>query len=280
MKWTIIVDSGCDLRAIEASQNIDFCVVPLKIIIGSKEFTDNGDVSLESFQQMLDENNEKTSSACPGPGDWAKAMEQGDNIIAITISGAVSGSFNSAVIAKDIILESNPQKQIFIMNTLSGSGKMTLIVDKAIDLISQGLPFEDICSKLESYRKHAEIFFILQNVDNLISNGRLNSVIGKAISKLKLQLIATVNEKGELSVVGKTRDFNKSMTKCLEECLKKGYNGGKVIISHCLNPIGAEKMRDTFLKNFPRANVQIMSTSALCGYYAEKGGLTIGIETL
>ena len=69
------------------------------------------------------------------------------------------------------------------------------------------------------------------------------------------------------------------MLKCFEECVKKGYNGGKVIISHCLNPIGAEKMKELFIKNFPRASIDIMPTSALCGYYAEKGGLTIGIET-
>ena len=278
MNWTIAVDSGCDLRNLENSDNINYKIAPLKITIGDKSVEDDNSISLEALQDMLDNEKSKTGTACPSVEDWRLCMEEGDNIIAITISGEVSGSYQSAVIAKDMILEDEPHKNIFVLNTLSGSGSMTFLARRAAELIHEGKSFDEICTELSERAKKTKPFFMIQNVDNLITNGRLNHIVGKAIKTLKLALVATVSEKGDLEVISKARNFKHAMDRCLDECLKRGYEGKKVIISHCLNLEGAKEFKRRLLEKYPLANVEIMRTSLLCGYYVEKGGIIASFE--
>ena len=278
MIWTIAVDSGCDLRDIENKDDINFAIAPLKITIGEQSVEDDNSVSLEYLQRMLDEEKKKTGTACPSVEDWRLCMEKGDKIIAITISGEVSGSYQSAVIAKEMILEDHPEKEIFVLNTLSGSGSMSFLARRACELIKEGKSFEDICTELSERAKKTKPFFMIQNVDNLMTNGRLNHIVGKAIKTLKLALVATVSEKGDLEVISKARNFKNAMDRCLDECLKRGYKGEKVIISHCLNLDGANEFKRRLLEKYPGADVEIMRTSLLCGYYVEKGGIIASFE--
>lgn len=278
MEWTVAFDSGCDLRNIEASDNIHWGIAPLKIMVGDGSISDDGNTSLEQLQQALDGTKKKTGSACPSVEDWKILMEKGDAVIAITISGEVSGSYQSALIAKDMVLENRPDKKIFVLNTLSGSGSMSFLVRNAVRLIEDGNDFDTVCHQLQTDAKKTKTFFMIQNVDNLVTNGRINHIVGRAIKTLKLCMLATVSEKGSLEVVAKTRNFQNSMDACIEELSKKGYECKKFIISHCLNPKGAEEFKNKLLKKFPSADVEIMRTSLLCGYYVEKGGVIASVE--
>lgn len=278
MKWTIAFDSGCDLRNFEPVETADLQLVPLTIHIGKNEVTDDGSTALEDFQLMLDEEKGKTGTACPSVGDWQKVMEESDQIIAVTISGAVSGSCQSARIARDIVLEEHPDKKILIYDSVSGSGTMEFLVRKAIQLIEEGNSFEDVCKGIDEYKKGSHIFFLLQNVDNLISNGRLNPLIGRAVKALNLCMLATVSPKGTMEVIAKVRTFHKAMDKSIEEALKRGAKPKKILISHCLNPKGAEKLKEKLLCHFKDAEIEIKKTGLICGYYAEKGGLIVALQ--
>lgn len=278
MKWTIAFDAGCDMRNFDSVENADLKLVPLTIHLGDHPVVDDGATSLEDFQDMLDQQHGKTGTACPSVGDWHKVMEESENVIAVTISGSVSGSYQSAVIAQNMILEDDPDKNIFVFDSVSGSGTMEFLIRKAIELIDNGCSFEDVCQGITDYRKHSHIFFLLQNVDNLMSNGRLNPIIGRAVKALKLCMLATVSEEGTLDVISKVRTFGKAMDKSISESLKRGCRARHVIISHCLNPVGAQTMKDKILEAFPDAVVEIRMTGLLCGYYAEKGGLIIALQ--
>ena len=278
MKWTIAFDSGCDIRDLSPDDTASLELVPLKIQVGTDEIADDGHTSMEVLQHILDMKKGRTGTACPSVGEWEKAMEQGDNVIAITISGAVSGSYQSAVIAREEVLENHPDKNIFVMNSVSGSGTMQFLVRKAMELIQSGSSFEQVCQGLTEYRSHSQIFFLLQNVDNVMSSGRLNPIIGKAVKALKLCLLATVSPEGKLEVIGKVRGFQKAMDRSIEECIHRGCEARKIIISHCMNLPGALEMKEKLLARFPSAQVEIMATGLLCGYYAEKGGLIVALQ--
>lgn len=278
MKWTIAFDSGCDLRELPVSASAELVLVPLKIRLGSREVVDDGTTSLETLQQMLDSEKGKTGTACPSVGEWHEVMERGENVLAITISGAVSGSYQSALAAKNLVHDEDPHKNIYVMNSVSGSGTMQAIVDTALRLIGEGCSFEEVCQGMEDCRSRSQIFFLLQNVDNIMSNGRLNPIIGRAVKALKLCLLATVSEEGKLGVISKVRGFRKTMDQAIRECISRGCHPRKVLITHCLNPDGAEVMKTKLLERFPLAEVQIMQTGLLCGYYAEKGGLIVALE--
>ena len=280
MKWTIAFDSGCDLRNFASIPGGDVALelVPLNILLGQQEVVDDGQTSLEELQHRLDERPGKTGTACPSVGDWTRAMAQGDKVLAITISGAVSGSYQSACAARDMLLEEDPDREIFVLNSVSGSGGMQALVCCALDQIERGASFEAVCQAMKDCRSRSEIFFLLQNVDNIMSNGRLNPVIGKAIKALKLKLLATVSPEGTLEVIGKVCSFEKAMDRSIQECLDRGCTPRKVIISHCMNPDGASLMQEKLLARFPGLKVTIMETGLLCGYYAEKGGLIVALE--
>ena len=279
MKWTIAFDSGCDLRNLHTEEeDLSLQLVPLKILLGDRELVDDGKTPLAEMQEMLDGTKCKTGTACPSVGEWRESMAQGDNVLAITISGTVSGSYQSACAARDMILEKHPERNIFVFNSISGSGTMLGLVTCAREQILAGASFSQVCQALEHCRERSEIFFLLQNVDNLMSNGRLKPLIGKAVKALHLCLLATVSPEGALGVIGKVGNFEKAMEKSLDECVKRGCTPKKAIISHCLNAAGAETLKRKLLARFPEAQVSIMETGLLCGYYAEKGGLILALE--
>lgn len=278
MKWTIAFDAGCDMRNFDSIEAAHLELVPLTIQLGSHSIVDNGETSLEDFQKMLDEESGKTGTACPSVGSWHEVMEKGENVIAITISGSVSGSYQSATIAREMILEDEPDRNIFVMDSVSGSGTMEFLVRKAVELIEKGCSFEEVCKGIQDYRKNSQIFFLLQNIDNVMSNGRLNPIIGRAIKALKLCMLATVSPEGTMDVIAKVRTFNKTMDKSIDECIKRGCTGKRIIISHCLNEKGALVMKEKLLARFPQAEIEIRRTGLLCGYYAEKGGLIVALQ--
>ena len=278
MKWTIAFDAGCDMRNFAPIETAELVLVPLKILLGSQEVVDDGSTSLADFQTMLDETRGKTGTACPSVGDWQHIMERSETTIAITLSGAVSGSYQSACIARDLVLEEAPEKQIFVMNSVSGSGTMEFLVREAVERIQAGDSFDQVCQALQDCRGQSEIFFLLQNVDNLMSNGRLNPLVGRAVKALRLCLLSTVSPTGTMEVIAKVRGFEKAMDKSLLECDARSCTPRRGIISHCLNPQGAQQMRDKLLEKFPNACIEIRETGPLCGYYAEKGGLIVALQ--
>ena len=279
MTWTIAFDSGCDLRDLPVNGAAELVLVPLKIRLGDSEVVDDGSTSMEELQERLDSEKVKTGTACPSVGDWHEVMERGENVLAITISGAVSGSYQSALAARHLVHDEDPHKNVFVMDSVSGSGTMQALVETALRLIEAGKSFEEVCQGVQDCRSRSEIFFLLQNVDNIMSNGRLNPIIGRAVKALKLCLLATVSEEGKLGVIAKVRGFRKTMDKAIKEAMDRGCHPRRIIITHCLNPDGAEVMKTKLLEQFPLAEVEVLPTGLLCGYYAENGGLIVALES-
>ena len=101
MKWKIIADSGCDYRTYEsAAPDTSFVSVPLTIQIGETIYTDDAKLDTDKMMEDMYATTTASKSACPSPDDYMKAFEGADNIIVVTITGTLSGSHNSAQVAK------------------------------------------------------------------------------------------------------------------------------------------------------------------------------------
>ena len=119
MKWLIVSDSSCDIRTLDdLAPGVEFGLVPFKINIGSKEFVDLPGLDTAAMLQAMTEHEGASTSACPSPGEWAAWFEKADNVIALTISSNLSGSYAAAMAARDIVLEASPNKKIFVLDTL------------------------------------------------------------------------------------------------------------------------------------------------------------------
>lgn len=279
MKWKIIADSGCDLRSLDTLPlDTAYLSVPLTIHVGEREFVDDAQLDVNEMMTFMYEYNGKTSSACPSPEDYLKAYQGAENVLVVTITGGLSGSNSSAQVAKKMALEENPNAKIAIFDSLSAGGELVLIVQHMCELIKQGLDFEQVEAQTNAYMQRTGLLFCLENVDNLVKNGRLSKFVGKVVGLLNIRMVGKASDKGTLELLHKARGSKKALSAIWDELRKQGYAGGKVAISHCNNPEIAGQIAGKIHSEFPNADVQAYPTSGLCSFYAEQGGILMGFE--
>ena len=157
MTWKIVADSGCDYRQL-ATPAIDteFVSVPLTIQIGDEIFIDNAQLNIDDMMEKMYATSSASKSACPSPDDYMKAFDGASNIFVVTITGTLSGSYNSAQVAKKLYLEDHPDVNIHIIDTLSAGGENDLIIKKLNLLIGQGLSYEE--KKLQPIKQKRNYF--------------------------------------------------------------------------------------------------------------------------
>ena len=106
MTWNIVSDSSCDLRmASFESDRVRFETVPLRLQVGEREFLDNDDLVVPDLLDAMNQEKTASSTACPSPAAFARAFEAGDCTVCFTISSNLSGTYNAAVMGRDMVLE-------------------------------------------------------------------------------------------------------------------------------------------------------------------------------
>lgn len=274
MKWSIVTDSSCDLDQTYNLNNINFYKVPFSITIGENNYKDTAQLDKRSFVDNMIHSEKFGQTACPSPGAWYDKFTDADCIIAITISSKLSGSFNSAQTAKEMVLEEYPDKHIYVLDSMSAGAGLSLLVLKAAELINAGLEFKNIIDKIETYVKQMHTTFVLSSFDNLTKSGRIPKIAGFLAGKLNLQGIG-IAEKGMIELKKKARGYRKSINYLLDDMKSSPLMDEKIMISHCQNQEIAEKLRDEINKIWNNKNVIISEMSGLCSFYAEYKGIIV-----
>lgn len=276
MTYKIVSDSSSNLFDLSTTP---YQTVPLKIKIGQQQFVDQKGTDVYQMIEILASTNEKSTTSCPSIGEWLEAFQAYPELYVITISSNLSGSYNSACQAKQQYLEEHPDAKILVIDSLSTGAGMQLAIAKIVELKEKGVDFETVERKLADYLKKVELLFNLQSVKNLANNGRLNPVIAKLIGVLGIRLVGEASEQGTIEVIHKVKGEKVALKKLFERMLERGYQGGKVCINHVFNEESAQHISQLIKQRFPQAEITISLTTALCSYYAEKGGLILGYET-
>ncbi len=272
----IVVDSSAD--AINFSTSVPFESVPLKIISEEKEFIDNKELDIKKMVDYLKNHKGKTSTACPSVIDYLDAFEGAQNIICITITGTLSGSYNAACIAKEEYETKYSDIKVHVINSLSAGPELKLLVEKAIELIEKGGEFDTICDTLDKYMNETGLVFALQSLNNFARNGRINPLIAKTVGLLGIRIVGKASDAGDLQPLDKPRGDEKANAKVVDRMISEGYFGGKVRIDHCFNEQSALSVKKQILERFPNADIKIDTTYGLCSFYAENGGMLVGFE--
>lgn len=279
MTWKIVADSGCDFRELEnLAAGAQFVSVPLTIQIGSEVYVDDSGLDIDHMMESMYASSAAASSACPSPDAYAKAFEGAQNILVFTITGGLSGSYNSARVAKEMFLENHPNVNIHIIDSLSAGGEIDLLVTHANTLIGKGLNFDEVVLGMAAYQAKTKLIFVLAKVDNLVKNGRLSKLLGKVVGLLNIRMVGEASSEGKLELLQKPRGQKRAVAATVEEMLKAGYQGGKAIIAHRSNDKICQQIREAIQTKFPDADIQAIPTSGLCSFYAEEGGLLMGYE--
>ena len=277
MTWNIVADSSCDLKASDIqSQQLHFEVVPLKIIIGEDEYIDDGNLSIPQLLRDMDACKTGSSTACPSPEDFKRAFETADCTICVTISSQLSGTYNAAVLGRDMVLEEYPDKQICVIDSKGACGMLALIVLRAQQLIEAGKDFEEVCAALREYQASLRIAFTLSNFGNLIKAGRMSPFIGSVLTGLGIHVIADATPQGTIHVAGKARGESKTIKHIVHMMAEaKDVTGLPVLIAHCENLAGAMKLKQAILAELPVADVTLLNCKGLCTFYAMEKGLIV-----
>ena len=202
----IVSDSSCDLRMSEfGGGEILFETVPLRLQVGEREFIDNDSLEVPQLLGAMAQEKAAASTACPSPAAFAKAFEDGDRVVCFTISANLSGTYNAAVLGRDMALEEHPEKEICVIDSKATAGAMILLVRRAKTLLEAGGDFEDVCAQLRLYQAALRTCFTLENFDNLIKNGRMRPLVGTLLHSLGIHVIADATPQGTIHVAGKAR---------------------------------------------------------------------------
>lgn len=276
MSIKIVADSCCDINS-KVLEKTKVELVPLTINIEGKDYRDDRGLNIDELIEDMRNSTKAPKTACPSPQDFIESFKGGESVFVVTLSSALSGTYESALVAKDLFLEEVGNKFIHVFDSLSASVGETLVSLHISELVSKGLKEMEIVEKVNSYIKNMRTFFTLKTLDNLVKAGRVSQFVAKVSSILSVRPIMAGNRKGEIEVhekvVGKTRVFRR----LVEVIGEHGQNFEEKIlgIAHCNALENALSFKEEVLKRYNFKDIIIVKTAGISTVYANEGGLII-----
>lgn len=269
----IVLDSSADLTAMEG---IPFAFAPLKVVTKEIQYIDDEHLDVEAMAEALYNYRGTSTTSCPNVEDWLKAFGDAEEILCITITGGLSGSYNSACVAKRHYEEVHPGRRVEVIDSLSAGPEITMMAEKARELLLSGKTLDEAVIGLKAYK--TELFFVLESLQNFANNGRVSKLAAKTAGVLGIRALGRAGDEGTLELLEKVRGGEKSLLALARLIKARGYKGGKLRIAHCGNPSAAEAFSMLMREQFPSASITVTTLRGLCSYYAERGGMLVGCE--
>ena len=280
MSWAIIADSSCNLRDYtpQAPDTL-YAYAPLKINVGGTEYSDDANLDVAELNRRVAEEKSASSSACPSAGEWAELFRSAENVIVITISANLSGSFEAASMARDLVQEEGGHR-IHLVNSRAAGGKLEMLVillDRYLTVHPEAT-FEEACAYIDGIEQCSTVLFSLSSYENLTKSGRMPKMAGILANKLSIRVLGTASEEGTIKIVAPTRGQKKMVAKVVQTMEADGYKGGLVCMDHVDNEAGCQEIAAAITAKWPEAEIMIMPCGGLCSYYAEAKGIIIGYD--
>lgn len=274
-KIKIVTDSSSDILTLDG---VDFASAPLKIVTGERIYVDDSTLDVLQMVNDLADYKGRSGTSCPNPTDYLAAFGDADEIYCVTITGSLSGSYNSALVAKSTYEQEHPTRRVYVLNSLSTGPEMALIIERMRDLIMKGLSFDQITAAIDEYTAHTGLIFMLESMRNLANNGRISPLVAKLAGMLGIRVIGRASDRGELEMLSKPRGERNALAAVINHLRTLGYSGGAIRIAHAVNEPLANTVADLVKKEFGTTDIGVYSLRGLCSFYAERGGLIIGFE--
>lgn len=275
-KIIIVSDSSANLYQADCA---DFMPVPLKILTDEKEYVDDEGLDVAGMLADLREYKGRSSTACPGVGDWLQAFGDAEEVYGVSLTSHLSGCYNAACIAAEHYITEPPDRKVFILDSLSTGPELELLIEKYRDLIDSEDSFDEIRERIIDYSKRTHLIFSLESLSNFAKNGRVSPALAAAANLLGIRIVGRASSVGDLEPLHKCRGGKRAIRQLWECMLDEGFAGGKVRIRHSENEEAAKQLAEIIRKSYPNCDIRIGVNRGLCSYYAEKGGILVGFES-
>ena len=222
--YKIVSDSACDLSK-EYLEKHDVTIVPLSVSFdGEPYYRDGVDITRdECYQRMVDDPKLFPKTSLPSVESYADVfrsfVEQGFPVVCFTITTLFSGSYNSAINAKSLVLEDYPDANICVIDSKQNTVTQALLIDQFVRMLEDGLSFEQAMSKLDALMASARIFFTVGSLDYLKMGGRIGKVATAATGKLGVKPVIIMKD-GDICLGGIGRNRNKLKNSVLQVAKK------------------------------------------------------------
>lgn len=276
--YKILIDS-CGEFTEEMEKNPVFGHVALQLQVGEWHKMDDETFDQAEFLKRVAESPACPKSACPSPEQYMKMFEGYDEVYIVTLSGNLSGSYNSAKTAVNLYYETNDTAKIHIFDSCSASIGETLLGLKIYELAEAGLGFEEVVIKAEEYKLSLNTYFVLDNLDTLRKNGRLSAVKAIVASTLNIKPVMGATDEGVIIQLGQKIGIKKALAKMAESVIvdKADMPGRHLMISHCNAPKRAAYVKDILEKTGLFSAIDVLNTAGISSMYANDGGVIIAV---
>lgn len=214
MAVQIITDSTCDITHAQA-ERMAIEIVPLKVIFGEDAYREGVDIDMEAFYGRLTGDKVQPTTSQPSPDDFlsafARAKEAGDSVVVLLIASKLSGTLQSATIAKDMC----GYADIHIVDTLTTITGLRLLVEYACRMRDEGQSALRIVQTIEEAKGRVRLYAVVDTLEYLWRGGRLSRTAAVVGSLLSLKPILSLRD-GKLSVLSKARGLNAAYGKIVE----------------------------------------------------------------
>lgn len=279
MRYKIVVDSCCELP-VEYKDDPRFERIPLTLEVGDYRILDDETFDQRKFLDKVAAYPKCPKSACPSPERYRDAFAaDAEHVYCVTLSSHLSGSYNSAVLGKNLCEEEYGKKDIHVCDSESASIGETQIAMKIMELEEDGsLSFAEIVEKLEAFRSAMNTYFVLDNLETLRKNGRLSGVKALIASTLSIKPVMGAIG-GVIIQKGQTVGIKKALDKMAEIIVSEGKNLDKKVlyISHCNCLARADLVKKMLLARTKFKEVRILNTAGVSSMYANEGGVIVAI---
>lgn len=275
--YKIIIDSCGELTQ-ELKQDGHFTTVSLSMEVEGYHVVDDENFDQLDFLRRVKLSPTCPKSSCPSPESYMDAFKgDAEHVYVVTLSSELSGSYNSAVLAKKLYTEEYGQdgKRIHIFNSKSASVGETLIGIKVQECEEVGMDFYKIVESVEAYIGEMNTFFVLETLETLRKNGRLSNLKAFVANALNIKPIMGATKDGTICQFSQARGMNRALKKMVEDMISKTKDCEKRIlaISHCNCPERAVAVKEEIERQASFRKIIIVDTAGISSMYANDGGV-------
>lgn len=277
MSYKIIIDSCGELTE-EMKKSGNFETTSLQIDVGGHHIVDDETFDQADFLKKIRESEECPKSSCPSPERYMEKYHcEAEHIYAVTLSAELSGSYNSAVLGKNLYEEEYGEKDIYVFNSRSASVGETLIGLKIAECEKKGLSFKEVIDTVEAYIEEQHTYFLLETLDILKKNGRLKGLKAVVATALNIKPVMGSTPDGNIQQLANTRGMKKGLVRMVEQIVADLKNPEEKIlaIAHCNCRERAETVKNMLLEKAGFKDIIIVDTAGISSMYAADGGVIV-----
>ena len=276
MTVKVVTDSTCDIPP-QLMQDLGITAVPIYVVFGDKSYRDKLDIGDDEFYEKLVHGPVHPTTSIPTPKDFAdvynKLAQETDEIISIPITSKESGTYNAAVLAKELVTR---KCRIEVVDSLSMSMALGLLVAEAGRQAKAGTSLDKVTELVRRTIPKVHLIFLLDTLKYVVRGGRLSKPYGIIGSALRVKPLLTLKE-GDLSMVGVARTKAKAVERLYE--FAKGFPKVKELaVAYTTAHDEARAFTDRLKAAFPGVPVSLMRVGSSLGTHAGPGGMGIAVR--